>query len=207
MTHVSAASLVTPGFCPFGAVIVFARGLVLVAMPKLSGISRSRQRRNVGIPSFGHPRQDRVKVGVGGSRRRRGWSLPCNTKTESYDTPLGAFGLRARCALYDNAPLAREARCAPPVASLPACGAHPASSRTAPAKRAAVSSLVRMEPPRSLPTPAHGDRVRRSTATKAYAAHGPRTMVSPMETTKGRSASGHLTNRPPFGYRQWLSRP
>lgn len=33
MTHVSTVSLVTPGFCPFGAVIVFARGLLLVVMP------------------------------------------------------------------------------------------------------------------------------------------------------------------------------
>ena len=91
-------------------------------------------------------------------------------------------------------PLARGTRWRVPRCIPSGHGAHPASSRTAPAKRAAVSSLVRMEPPRSLPTPAHGDRIRRSTATKAYAARGPRTMVSPMETTKGHSCP--LDTRP-----------
>ena len=61
-------------------------------------------------------------------------------------------------------------------------------------------------PPNSLRTPAHGDRIRRSTATRAYAARGRFTIVSPMETTEracsrfGQQISvSPLDHRPPIG--------
>ena len=94
---------------------------------------------------------------------------------------------RKLCFVLRSKRLARETLRSP-VASL----WHMARPRHV--KRIAVLSLVRVEPPSSLPTPAHGDRIRRSTSTKAYAARGPRTMVSPMETTKGHSCP--LDTRP-----------
>jgi hypothetical protein len=132
------------------------------------------------------------------------WRTPPTIQFLQIIEPIRTY---ARCALYDNATLARGTRWRVPRCIPSGCGAHPALSRTAPVKRAAVSSLVRVLAPDTrqsgrscpdtqtiswrpkslralwIPRPT----VRRLDAVRGFRAPEPTTSVPPLEHGQGAS--------------------